>query len=368
MKKVLLWVFSLIAIGDVLYAQNWSGFTPGSIYYNSGAVGIGTNNPQQKFVVSNNNDEGLEVYLGQPAGVVGLQSYNRSVNQYSKMQFDASQFAFMNGNVGIGTVSPSYTLHSVAFNNTNNASTYLWGQHYGTVIGVGNASSAYYAFKVFSDISFDGTGSSAKDLFSVRADGNVGIGTATPSTKFHIVDGNNYVKIGDINGTSTPVIELVDNAPVQIEGYEADLRFLTSGLERVRITSGGNLGIGTSDTKGYKLAVNGDAIFTKIKVKQYNNWPDYVFSSTYRLRSLKEVELFIRQHQHLPEVPSAKEVEGNGLDVGENQAVLLKKIEELTLYLIEQDKKIETQQQQIKDLLEIKKDFESIKAKLKTKL
>jgi hypothetical protein len=114
----------------------------------------------------------------------------------------------------------------------------------------------------------------------------------------------------------------------------------------------GNVGIGTTDTKNYKFAVNGSAVFTKVVVKPYGNWPDYVFHSSFRLRPLSEVEQFIKQHNHLPEVPSADEVEKNGLDIGDNQAVLLKKIEELTLYVIEQQKEIKA----------LKKDMERLKA------
>ena len=102
----------------------------------------------------------------------------------------------------------------------------------------------------------------------------------------------------------------------------------------------GSLAIGTDDPKGYKFAVNGDAIFTKVKVKAFNTWPDYVFEPNFKLRSLAELEFFIKQNKHLPEVPSAAEVEQNGLDLGNSQAVLLKKIEELTLYMIEMNKKI----------------------------
>jgi hypothetical protein len=79
-------------------------------------------------------------------------------------------------------------------------------------------------------------------------------------------------------------------------------------------------------------------------------WPDYVFHTDYLLRPLPEVEQFIRQNNHLPEVPSEKEVTENGLDLGENQSVLLKKIEELTLYLIEQNKKLEQLQKEMESL------------------
>jgi hypothetical protein len=101
---------------------------------------------------------------------------------------------------------------------------------------------------------------------------------------------------------------------------------------------GGSIGIGTHDPKGYQLAVNGKAIFTKVVVKNYGSWPDYVFHSSYPLRPLSEVAEYIDQNHHLPEVPSEEEVKKNGIDVGDNQAILLKKIEELTLYVIEQQK------------------------------
>ena len=67
-------------------------------------------------------------------------------------------------------------------------------------------------------------------------------------------------------------------------------------------------------------------------------WADFVFDSNYKLPTLSFVESYIQQHKHLPDVHSAEEVQKNGLDVGDNQAVLLRKIEELTLYTIEQEK------------------------------
>jgi hypothetical protein len=123
------------------------------------------------------------------------------------------------------------------------------------------------------------------------------------------------------------------------------------------ISPTGYVGINTNDTKGYRLAVNGDAVFTKVVVKAYNNnWPDYVFHASYRLRPLSEVEQYINQYHHqyhhLPEVPSAEEVKNNGLDVGDNQATLLKKVEELTLYLIDQNKKLERLDESVRVLQE----------------
>ncbi|MFN3403260.1 MAG: hypothetical protein ACK40G_04140 [Cytophagaceae bacterium] len=86
-----------------------------------------------------------------------------------------------------------------------------------------------------------------------------------------------------------------------------------------------------------RLAVNGTIYATSIKVRTVQNgcFPDYVFSSDYKLRTLDEVEKFIKVNSHLPEVPSAKDVEENGINLAEMDEILLKKIEELTLYLIE---------------------------------
>lgn len=104
----------------------------------------------------------------------------------------------------------------------------------------------------------------------------------------------------------------------------------------------GSVGIGTVNINdaNYKLFVETGIRTRKVKVDQ-SSWPDYVFHKEYKLLSLEEIEKYIKANQHLPEVPSFKEVEKNGIDLGENQAILLKKIEELTLIIIEQNKRIE---------------------------
>jgi hypothetical protein len=138
-----------------------------------------------------------------------------------------------------------------------------------------------------------------------------------------------------VHSYKTTIDKYVNNAG---QSYTYTAYYNGSGLNYFN----GNIAIGTYDNKGYRLAVNGSAIFTKVKVMPYP-WPDYVFNSSYRLRPLSEVEQYIQEHHHLPEVPSAEEVKKDGIDVGDNQAVLLKKIEELTLYVIEQNKKLENQ-------------------------
>jgi hypothetical protein len=116
------------------------------------------------------------------------------------------------------------------------------------------------------------------------------------------------------------------------------------------INGSGNVGIGTTSTGSNKLAVEGTIAARRVLVTQAANWPDYVFDSTYILSPLERVQEFISKHKHLPDVPSSATVEKEGIDLGNNQAILLRKIEELTLYIIEMNKSIGQQQEQIKSL------------------
>ena len=133
------------------------------------------------------------------------------------------------------------------------------------------------------------------------------------------------------------------------KGNQHGLALGVNDQEHFRMLSNGNVGIGTATPGIYKLAVEGTIGARKVRVTQLA-WADYVFEPTYQLLSLQQVEAFIKRYKHLPEVPSAKEVEENGIDIGENQTILLKKIEELTLYMIEQNKKLGTLQKEM-DLL-----------------
>ena len=103
------------------------------------------------------------------------------------------------------------------------------------------------------------------------------------------------------------------------------------------------LGINTTNPSdfgdGYQLAVNGKIRSKGLTIEDIN-WADFVFEDNYKLRSLTEVENYINENGHLPEIPSAEEVEENGVDVAEIQTKLLQKIEELTLYIIELEKKV----------------------------
>ncbi|WP_316833732.1 hypothetical protein [Pedobacter nutrimenti] len=171
--------------------------------------------------------------------------------------------------------------------------------------------------------------------------GNVGIGTKTPSNKISVVEPSNLnayltVENNTVNtlfgagGTTVGIVGTISNHP---------LTLYTKLNERMRITSDGDVGIGTTDPKGYKLAVAGNMIAESVKVQLQSAWPDYVFKGDYKLTSLQETKKYIKEKGHLPGIPSAVEVKSEGIDLGEMNKKLLQKIEELTLYLIQMEKK-----------------------------
>lgn len=181
----------------------------------------------------------------------------------------------------------------------------------------------------------------------------------------HVVDGRFIVNPGDGNVTSAMMYYgtmFVPNGAAQTNtianAYGLYItNFPTNVTNRYGVYIqdvaasnyfGGTLTIGTTTVPaGYNLAVDGAAIFTKAVVKTYP-WSDYVFQKDYHLPSLDSVALYVKEHRHLADIPSADDVEKNGVDMGANQALLLKKVEELTLYLIEQNKELAAQKKEIK--------------------
>jgi hypothetical protein len=119
------------------------------------------------------------------------------------------------------------------------------------------------------------------------------------------------------------------------------------------------VGTGVSIPSGstYKMAVGGGILTEKIRVATNGSpfWADYVFEPSFKLRSLSEVAKYIKLNKHLPDIPSTAEVTKNGIDLAETQALLLQKVEELTLYVIEQDKQIQKLEKKIKSLSPKKK-------------
>jgi hypothetical protein len=112
---------------------------------------------------------------------------------------------------------------------------------------------------------------------------------------------------------------------------------------KIIMAIGSNNGVGIGDEYipiGYKLAVKGKIIAEELNIKLRNNWPDYVFEPNYELRTISELEKFVKINKHLPEIPSAKIIEEQGINTSEIIAQLVKQQEQLTLYIIEQNNRI----------------------------
>jgi len=187
--------------------------------------------------------------------------------------------------------------------------------------------------------------------------GNVGIGTTNPTEKMSIYNSTvaqtaiQYGNQNTGNGSGNGFLVGIESGGNGIVWNRENnyIRFGTNAQERIRILANGNVGIGTPDPGSYKLAVEGKIGAHEVVVTT-EGWADFVFEPEYNLMSLGELETFVKKNKHLPEIPSAAEVQENGVSVGEMNAKLLQKIEELTLYLIEKNKEIKVLQNEVLDL------------------
>lgn len=211
--------------------------------------------------------------------------------------------------------------------------------------------------------------------------GNVGIGTMSPVSQLTVNGGDLQIESGQgrfkgwyHTGTGLGTEIGVSGGNGYILTYDrtgqaytntsiqSNNALFTVSSNNSFLFSGGNVGIWTT-VPTEMLSVKGNVKAQKMIVAQ-TGWSDYVFDSSYQLKPLTEVEQFIKQNKHLPDIPSAIEVEEKGVSVGDNQALLLKKIEELTLYMIEMKKENKKQQEEI-EMLKSKLNINKSKQKNK---
>jgi hypothetical protein len=281
------------------------------------------------------------------------------------------------GNAGIGTTSPtSYSGYSVlSMDNATNGGIIdfrkngtVFGGLWGDALGMNLSSSYGYNLHLYTD---------GIERMTILRSGHVGMGQLIPRARLELSPpiGTGPAAIFRLNGGQAwgSVLTLETDNPSgddprllfsyrggakhwALGGYSntsgATARFSVwedagdgvfggtgFGTERLTVLPGGNVGIGTKNPDEM-LTVNGKIHAKEVRIDTSVPTPDYVFNKNYPLMSLTEVKNYIDKNHHLPDVPSAAEVEKDGLKLGEMNLILLKKVEELTLHLIEKDKQV----------------------------
>lgn len=278
-------------------------------------------------------------------------SSNGGANKFSIDDIDAGRTPFTieagsianalyvdsSGDVGIGTATPVVEVHAVDGNTPTlrleqNGSSGFTAQTWDLA---GNETNFFLRDVTNgSKLPFRVEPGAPDNVVYLENTGDVGIGTNNPAASLHIVRST---------GAFAPMIELQNNGAVALIMDNNDA---TNPVEwrMGQIPGSTDLVLVSPDGVGdeLKLGLNGNLTITGdfISGNTTLNVPDYVFADDYILRPLSELRAFIEANSHLPDVPSANDVAANGLNMGEMQMAMLRKIEELTLYTLEQDEKI----------------------------
>lgn len=238
------------------------------------------------------------------------------------------------GFVGIGTTTPTTHLHLSKANT-------------GTLLLIENTSSTVVNNPGLTVANYQGAVLGNPVITLSNSKGTKAAPTALGGT---LIGAITFAGYNSAQFISSVRIDALSEATYTTTSTPSYLTFSTTSsgaivpTERLRINSAGNVGIGTSTPGSYRLAVAGKIAATG-EVRVFNIgttiFPDYVFEPEYKLPSLAEIETYIKANKHLPEVPSAGEVALNGMSLSEMNIILLKKIEELTLHLIEMKKQVD---------------------------
>jgi len=289
----------------------------------------------------NNLGGNFNLYLGQYAGFRGTSAnFNVAIGQLAGVENTTGAYnVFIGQDAGVSNANP--------------------GLSYATAIGAGARIAVSNA------------------VVLGRTTDNVGIGTTSPQARLHLVSGTantSGLRLGNLTSASpatatnqTKFLSVDASGNVILASSNSSTReaaaasgWSLTGAGHLQNGNSGGVVIGPGIAKtpaGYRLYV-ADGILTekvKVAIKDTGEWADYVFGKNYRLRPLNEVEQHIQQKGHLPGIPSAQQVVEEGVDLGKMNAKLLEKVEELTLYLIEQQKQIQ----------QLKAENEAIRQQLK---
>ena len=326
--------------------------------HQTGKIGIGTDEPATKLHMYSGVDEDAILFL-QPknyttsddyaAILLGNQQNQIKTTHNGPMEFlTESKFVFKGSHLEVGTSAGSQNLKVFGKTTTDSFKMTEGAQSDYILISDAEGNASWAAPSQLNNNDWTVSGSNI-----YKPDGYVGIGISNPQ---YSLDVSGQVRFSSLATTGDDPKMLVvnqngllENANIPenhifSENIQMQGNYIThdGDNEGIYIAENGKVGIGeVSDMPGeYRLYVEGGVLTEKVRVKLQGEWADYVFDEDYDLMSLSEVESFIKENKHLPDVPSAKEVKKEGMDVAEMNALLLKKVEELTLHIIELEKKV----------------------------
>lgn len=257
------------------------------------------------------------------------------------------------GNAGIGTTNPQSLLSLGTKLNSrklalhdNPASWFGFGIQASQMrLQVGNTNSKFSFFS--NDIT---------EIMTLKGNGMLGIGTTNPQTLLSLGTVANEKKLALYDNLSNWFGFGIQTNQMRLQIGDSDDRFsffAGNTKEIMTIKGNGKIGIGTTNPQA-ELAVNGKILAKEVQVK-ITGWADYVFENDYALQPIAEVEKFIKENKHLPGIPNANKVEQEGIEIGKMNTLLLEKIEELTLYIIQQNKSIESLQNEMNHVKQLQK-------------
>ncbi len=281
-----------------------------------------------------------------------------------------------NGHVGIGTLNPELKLEvnegdvGLRGYNTSRWIRFIERYYRGAFVNYDGDSNVLSIGVHEAD---DAQTSNDNKVINIpRSTGYVGIGTLNPEYKLELNEGNvgvkgfntsRYIRFSEINYQGTYINYDGGSNVLHIGVHEDNDKNISNDKNAISIPRNtGNVGIGVEDPGLWKLAVKGKIRAEEIKVD--TGWADYVFKEGYDLPTLEEVERHIKEKGHLINIPSAKEVQENGIQLGEMNKLLLEKIEELTLYIIELEHRVQYFEDQDQKYSQLLVEIKAIKQKL----
>ena len=332
--KAVVSIILLVLISATAHAQTWSGYTLELNSLTWGGNGDYTalyraddQADRTKLRIMMGDEVTSDFEIGYTAWQDGLWNSNFTLDGYGN--------SYLRGKFGIGNPSPEAFLHIGSSNQG-------WGKSVRMILEPPQHTGAGWEFAIRDDPnnSFLGMGYGAEQ-FTFNHNGLLGIGNNAPEAE---------LQIGTSNVGYGRKVRMILEPPQHTgAGWEFAIRddpnnsFLGIGYgaDQFIMDHNGNVGIGTTSPDA-KLAVKGTIHANEVKVDLLGAVaPDYVFEKDYPLTSLSELKTYIDQNKHLPEIPSAKEMEENGINLKEMNLLLLKKVEEMTLHMIDLNNQIQ---------------------------